>query len=94
MKIVCYKDTILKAINSVVKAVAGKTTMPILEGILIQTNDNEIKLLPKRYSYEPYGIAFKKGDSTVKLKEILDFAIRDLQKQNYIYKLRQKWNVL
>jgi len=44
MKIVCYKDTILKAINSVVKAVASKTTMPILEGILIQTNDNEIKL--------------------------------------------------
>ena len=44
MKIVCYKDTILKAINSVVKGVASKTTMPILEGILIQTNDKEIKL--------------------------------------------------
>ena len=44
MKLVCYKDVILKAINSVVKAVASKTTMPILEGILIQTNDNEIKL--------------------------------------------------
>lgn len=44
MKILCYKDTILKAINSVVKAVASKTTMPILEGILIQTNDEEIKL--------------------------------------------------
>ena len=44
MKIVCYKDTILKAINSVVKGGASKTTMPILEGILIQTNDNEIKL--------------------------------------------------
>jgi DNA polymerase-3 subunit beta len=27
-----------------VKGVASKTTMPILEGILIQTNDNEIKL--------------------------------------------------
>ena len=44
MKIVCEKDKILKAINSVVKAVASKTTMPILEGALIQTNDNEIKL--------------------------------------------------
>ena len=44
MKIVCYKDKILKALNSVVKGVASKTTMPILEGILIQTNDNEIKL--------------------------------------------------
>ncbi len=44
MKIICDKDKILKAINSVTKAVANKTTMPILEGILIQTNDNEIKL--------------------------------------------------
>ena len=44
MKIVCYKDNILKALNSVVKGVSSKTTMPILEGILIQTNDNEIKL--------------------------------------------------
>ena len=44
MKIVCEKDRILKAINSVTKAVASKTTMPILEGILIQTNDNQVKL--------------------------------------------------
>lgn len=44
MKIICYKENILKAINSVVKSVSSKTTMPILEGILIQTNDNEIKL--------------------------------------------------
>ena len=44
MKFVCEKEKLLKAINSVVKAVASKTTMPILEGILIQTNDNEIKL--------------------------------------------------
>ena len=44
MKIVCYKENMIKAINSVVKAVTSKTTMPILEGILIQTNDNEVKL--------------------------------------------------
>ena len=44
MKFVCYKDVIIKALNSVVKGVASKTTKPILEGILIQTNDDEIKL--------------------------------------------------
>ncbi len=44
MKIVCYKDNLLKALNSVIKGVASKTTNPILEGILIQTNDNQIKL--------------------------------------------------
>ena len=44
MKIICDKEKILKAINSVTKAVASKTTMPILEGILIQTNDKDVKL--------------------------------------------------
>ena len=44
MKFICYKDKLLKALNSVVKGVASKTTMPILEGILIQTDTNEIKL--------------------------------------------------
>ena len=44
MKFVCEKEKLLKAINSVTKAVPSRTTMPILEGILIQTNDNEIKL--------------------------------------------------
>ena len=43
MKFVCEKDNIHKAINSVTKAVAVRTTMPILERILIQTNDNEVK---------------------------------------------------
>ena len=44
MKIICEKDKLLKGINSVVKGVSSKTTMPILEGILIQTNDNSLKL--------------------------------------------------
>ena len=43
MKLICDKEKMLKAINSVTKAVAIRTTMPILEGILIQTNDNDIK---------------------------------------------------
>ena len=44
MRIICEKEKILKGINSVINGVASKTTMPILEGILIQTNDNELKL--------------------------------------------------
>ena len=45
MKFVVEKDKLLKAVSSVAKAVAVRTTTPILEGILIQTNDNnDIKL--------------------------------------------------
>ena len=43
MKLICEKDKILKALNSVTKAVAVRTTMPILEGMLIKTNENEKK---------------------------------------------------
>jgi len=56
-------------------------------------DDSSVKLLPRRYSREPYGIAFKKGYSTVKLKENLDFAIKDMQQKNVIPRLRKKWGV-
>ena len=45
MKIICEKEKLLKGINSVINGVASKTTMPILEGILIQTNDKEVKFI-------------------------------------------------
>ena len=38
MKIICSKLNLVKGVNIVSKAVPSKTTMPILEGILIQTN--------------------------------------------------------
>ena len=63
MKIICEKDKILKALNSVTKAVAVRTTMPILEGILIQTNDNQIKLTT--YDLE-IGIEYVINDCNVK----------------------------
>ncbi|MCL2382793.1 MAG: DNA polymerase III subunit beta [Oscillospiraceae bacterium] len=44
MKIICEKEKLLKGINSVVKGVSSKTTMPILEGILFKTNKNELQL--------------------------------------------------
>ena len=44
MKFECMKENLLKGINSVVKASSSRTTMPILEGILIQTSNNNIKL--------------------------------------------------
>ena len=44
MKVIFEKDSILKGINSVVKISSNKTTMPILEGILLQTNEDKVKL--------------------------------------------------
>ncbi|MCI5994915.1 MAG: DNA polymerase III subunit beta [Blautia sp.] len=43
MKIICTRNNLLKSVNIVLKAVPGKTTMPILECILIDASTNEIK---------------------------------------------------
>jgi DNA polymerase III, beta subunit len=44
MKIVCSKSDLVKSTNIVMKAVSGKTTMPILESILIETEEDHIKM--------------------------------------------------
>ncbi len=44
MKIICNKSDLVKGVNIVSKAVPGKTTMPILECILIDATTDIIKL--------------------------------------------------
>ena len=44
MKIVCTKSNLLTGVQTVSKAVPNKTTMSILECILIDTRNGEIKL--------------------------------------------------
>ncbi len=44
MKIICSKPNLLNGVNIVSKAVPSKTTMSILECILINASNNEIKL--------------------------------------------------
>lgn len=39
MKLICSKENLLEGINIVQKAVSTKTTLPILEGILIEADD-------------------------------------------------------
>ncbi len=53
--------------------------------------DKSVKLLPKRYTREPYGIAFRKGKTTKKLRENINFAIKDMQNKNVMLRLRRKW---
>ncbi|MDO5337592.1 MAG: DNA polymerase III subunit beta [Eubacteriales bacterium] len=45
MKIICSKTNLLKSVNISLKAVPAKTTMPILECILIDARTNQIKFI-------------------------------------------------
>ena len=55
--------------------------------------DKSVKLLPKRYTKEPYGIAIRQGKSTQRLKENVNFAIADMKQKNVITRLRRKWGL-
>ncbi len=44
MKFICDKSKLIEAINTVQKAVSAKSTLPILEGILLECLDNKIIL--------------------------------------------------
>jgi DNA polymerase-3 subunit beta len=45
MKIICSREELQKGVNIVSKAVPTRTTMAILECILIDASKNEIKLM-------------------------------------------------
>lgn len=45
MKLKCKKIDLLNGVNTVLKAVSSKTTLPILQCILLQGTNNELKLI-------------------------------------------------
>src|SRR5690554_1979038 len=45
MKIQCQKSDLLNSVNIVLKAIPVKTTMPILECLVIEAKNNNIKLI-------------------------------------------------
>ena len=61
----------------------------ILSGYALE--DKSVKLLPKRYTREPYGIGFRKGKGAGKLKEALDGAINNMRQRNELSTLHRKW---
>lgn len=55
--------------------------------------DKSIKLLPGRYSVEPYSIAFRKGKESEKLREYTNFFLKDYTRTGKLGKLQQKWGL-
>ena len=45
MHIICDKSKLIEGMNIVMKAIPGKTTMMILECVVIEVKDNQIKLI-------------------------------------------------
>ncbi len=45
MKIICKKSELLNSVNIVLRAVSSKSTLPILECMVIDVSENHIKLI-------------------------------------------------
>lgn len=55
--------------------------------------DKSLKLLPGRYSVEPYAIAFRKGKESEKLREYTNFFLQEYARTGKLLKLQQKWGI-
>ena len=55
--------------------------------------DKSVKLLPKRFSQEPYAIAFRKEKESIKLREKVDYIIDNLQSTGKLTKMQEKWGI-
>ncbi len=56
-------------------------------------NDDSVKILPKRYSREPYAIAFRRGGGADSLRERVNFLINNLLVTGKLEKMQKKWEI-
>lgn len=55
--------------------------------------DNSVRILPKRYSKEPYAVAFRKEDTSKRLQEKINYIIENLQSTGKLNRLKDKWEI-
>ncbi len=82
-----YKDAYLALKQGKINAVTSDDTL--LSRFALE--DPEVKILPKRYTREPYGIGLRQGKGSAKLKNALDFAINDMRQKGVLLRLHKQW---
>ena len=73
------------------KADAIVSDNTILLGIAL--NDSSVKLLPKKYSKEPYAVAFKKDTTNEGLIKAVNMVISEETRNGNLKKLQQKYGI-
>lgn len=53
--------------------------------------DKSVKLLPQRYTKEPYAIGFQKGAASAGLKKKVDFILKIMKENGDLSRLKNKW---
>lgn len=68
---------------------AFSTDDSILYGLL--ATDKNYKILPERYTKEPYGIALKKGEQSESLRLVINDVLEHMEKSGEMRQIKQKW---
>lgn len=55
--------------------------------------DKSVRLLPKRYSKEPYAVAVRKSEESQRLLDSIDYIIDNLQSSGKLFRMQEKWNI-
>lgn len=55
--------------------------------------DKSVRILPKRYSQEPYAVALRKENESARLLKSIDYTIENLQSSGKLNKMRAKWGI-
>ncbi len=55
--------------------------------------DDSVKLLPKRYSKEPYAVAVRKESNSERLLSSIDYVIENLTATGKLFRMQEKWNL-
>jgi putative glutamine transport system substrate-binding protein len=61
----------------------------ILTGFVM--DNPSFKILPKRYTKEPYAIGFKKGNEAIKLKNKINLILENMKNNGELFSLKEKW---
>lgn len=82
-----YQDAFNALKNNQISAIISDDTI-----LMSFALDNQnFKLLSKRLTKEPYGIAFQKNEESKTLQESVNIALTQLNNSGYLNKLKNKW---
>lgn len=85
-----YNDAFRQLKNGNIDAMTTDDT--ILYGLISENKD--FRILKERFSHELYGIAFRKDEASLSLKEHVNMALRAMESEQKLEKLKRKWGVV
>ncbi len=59
----------------------------------IALDDRSVRILDKRFSKEPYAVAFRKGEESEQLKDSVNFTIDFMEHSGQLRDLQMKWGI-